>query len=424
MSIDRQARSGLAPLTATSLQPWQRQLVAIAWITYAAYYLGRVNIATAMPDMQAALNLTKSQIGLISTGFFWAYALGQLINGQLGDRLSPRRFVLVGMLVSAGLNFVFGTLSVWPVLIVLWTINGYSQATGWGPILRTLANWLTPAQRRKVSGMFGSCFVAGNAFTWLLTGWLVASYGWRLAFWLPALLLVLMALGWYRLVRDTPEAAGHPPLNPARSPGKAGSAAATNVVQGLWRSLRRFWSLVVAALFLGFCLVSLILWLPTYYVEVGGLGIGPASALSSLMPFAGIGGTLLIGWFVGRYLVKREATGLVVALVMLAALFFLYPALPLNLAVSSLALMVIGGVVYGASSLLLATMPLVLGEREEASGTAGLVDFAFNIGAGLSGGAVGAILDAQSWTAVFLALAGAALLAAVFVLLTISRLRS
>ena len=83
--------------------------------------------------------------------------------------------------------------------------------------------------------------------------------------------------------------------------------------------------------------------------------------------------------------------------------------------------MIIGAVAYGSSSLLLATMPLALGERQEASGIAGLMDFSFNIGAGLSGGIVGAILDTRSWDLVFFALAGASLVAAVFMFITDAR---
>ena len=234
------------------LTVWQRRIVVIAWITYAAYYLGRVNISTAMPDMQASLDFTKSQVGLISTGFFWAYALGQLINGQLGDRISPRRFVLIGMLVSALINLIFAGLSTWSVMVVLWTINGYMQATGWGPIVRTLANWLTTAQRRKVGTVFGSCFVAGNALTWLLTGWLVANFGWRSAFWLPAVLLIFLALTWYVVMRDTPEEANQSLPTPdllAETSTEVPSAEAakrSNVISDLLTSLTRFWSLMIS----------------------------------------------------------------------------------------------------------------------------------------------------------------------------------
>ena len=97
--------------TPSTLNLWQLRIVITGWITYAVYYLGRSNISPALPDLQASLQLSKRDVGLIVTGFFWAYALGQLINGRLGDRLSPRRFVLVGMSVSAILNFSFGTFS-------------------------------------------------------------------------------------------------------------------------------------------------------------------------------------------------------------------------------------------------------------------------------------------------------------------------
>lgn len=408
----------MTPTPNSPLLHWQRKLVTVAWITYAAYYLGRVNISTAMPDMQSALGFSKSQVGLMTTGFFWAYALGQLINGQLGDRVSPRRFILIGMLASATLNLMFGALSLWPVMMVLWALNGYFQATGWGPILRTLANWLTPFQRRKVSGVFGSCFVAGNAFTWLLTGWLVANFGWRAAFFVPAVLMALAAVAWFAAVRDTPEEAGHPPVHAAESPAQTQQVRKSSLLRGLVADLRRFWSLAVAAVFLGFCLVSLIIWLPTYYVEVAGLDIGPASTLSTLIPFSGITGTLLIGWLVGHYFAGREVSALAGSLAILAFLFVTYPALPVNLVTGSIALMVIGAVAYGATSLLLATMPLALGERHQASGIAGLMDFSFNIGAGLSGGVVGVILDGQSWNAVFFTLAGASLVAAVFMAIT------
>ncbi len=408
----------MTALSATPLHPWQRRLIAIAWITYAAYYLTRSNLAVAMPNMAVELDFSKGQIGALGTGFFWFYAIGQLVNGQLGDRVSPRRFVFVGMLVSAGLSFAFGWFSSWIMLFSLWSINGFFQATGWGPILRTLANWLTLGQRRRISGVFGSCFVAGNGITLLLTGWLVASFGWRYAFWIPAGLLAFAAVGWVLMVRDTPESAGYTAVNsppPQNSPHETWST----ILTGLLNSFRQFWLLGLASLFLGFCLVSLALWIPTYYVEVGNLDIGTAAKLSSLIPAAGLIGTLLIGWLVSRFFINQESKGLLLVLSILTLFFLLYPLLPIHIVWSSIALMLIGVLVYGASSLILTTMPLILGGRHGASGIAGLIDFSFNVGAGISGLGIGAILDNQTWTAVFLLLAASAFLATLFVSLTI-----
>ncbi len=394
------------------LSPAQRRIVFTAWVTYAAYYLGRVNLATAIPDIQVDLGFSARQVGLISTGFFWAYAVGQLINGQLGNVLSPRRLVFLGMLLSAALNLVFGAASAWLFLLLLWSLNGYFQATGWGPILQLLSNWLSDEQRRSVSAIFGSCFVAGNALTWLLTGWLIANLGWRAAFTIPAVLMAAGGLAWYAAVRDNPQEKvdRHTHDSPMDWSGRFFS--------GLLGSVLRFWPLVLAAVFLGFALVSIIIWTPTYFVQVGGLEIGPASTLSALLPFAGIAGTLAIGWFTGRYLAQRESGALAVLLVLLAVFFAAYPLFPFQLVLSTAALMLIGALLYGASSLLLTLMPMILGGEKETSGTAGLIDFSFNIGAGLSGGIVGLMLDRASWEVVFLALAAAVVLCAFFVFIT------
>ena len=92
--------------------------------------------------------------------------------------------------------------------------------------------------------------------------------------------------------------------------------------------LRRIGSINLSAAFLGFCLISLIVWLPTHFVEVGGLDTGRAATLSGLAPVAGIIGTLSIGWFFGRFLLSRETQGLVVLLLLLASLFLLLPCWP------------------------------------------------------------------------------------------------
>jgi sugar phosphate permease len=394
-----------------ALDRWQRRLVVVAWITYAAFYLGRVNLSTAIPSLQADLEFTKIQVGLFATGHFAMYAIGSLINGRLGDRLSPRRFVLAGLLASAGLNIVFGLSSLWVLLFVVWTANGYVQSMGWGPILRTLANWLDPAQRQRVSSVFGTSFVAGNAVTWLLTGWLVVTFGWRSAFFVPALLLVGFALSWFLQVRDTPQERVPDRDRVVRQP----QPREESFTAGLVRSLRRYWLLALGAFFAGPLFIFLTLWTPTYFVEIGGLEIGRASSIAALLPLVGIGGILLTGFLTRRYLMNREVLALAWVLAAIAVLCAVFPLLPFQLLRSALVFFLLSALVYGATNLFLATMPLAVGAVEETSGVAGLLDFSFSIGGALSGVLIGAVLDTYSWTAAFLVLAATALVASLIV---------
>ncbi|MEL6149954.1 MAG: MFS transporter, partial [Chloroflexota bacterium] len=60
----------------------QQRVVWIAWLTYAMFYLGRLNISPALPAIAESLDIGLGEVGLLGTVFFWCYALGQFINGQ------------------------------------------------------------------------------------------------------------------------------------------------------------------------------------------------------------------------------------------------------------------------------------------------------------------------------------------------------
>ena len=72
-----------------NLKFWQWRIVVMGWVTYASFYLGRVNLSIAIPDLRENLSLSSQDIGLLGSGFFLSYAFGQLITGHLGDRISP-----------------------------------------------------------------------------------------------------------------------------------------------------------------------------------------------------------------------------------------------------------------------------------------------------------------------------------------------
>ena len=85
---------------APALTGEQRTLVSGLWLTYALYYVGRVNLSPALVPMAAALGLSRAEVGVIGSALFWSYGIGHLINGQLGNRYRPRVIVGVGLAVT------------------------------------------------------------------------------------------------------------------------------------------------------------------------------------------------------------------------------------------------------------------------------------------------------------------------------------
>jgi OPA family glycerol-3-phosphate transporter-like MFS transporter len=395
-----------------NLKLWQWRIVVMGWLTYASYYLGRVNLSIAIPDLRENLNLSSQEVGLFSSGFFLAYAFGQLISGHLGDRISPRKLVFAGMFLSVAMNLLFGSVGLWTLMLVVWTINGFFQSTGWAPILKVLANWHSPEQRRKVAGIYATSYVAGNALSWILAGWLVASLSWRAAFWVPGALMGLVALAWYLLIRDTPQGAGF--TNSMRFAEEADKTGLKeNSQSNMLHVLRRFWPLVLAAVSGGMILFALIIWAPTYFVDMHGLGIGKAATISIFFPIAGTIGTLAVSWLVSGPLCCKEIFLGAAIFIVVAGLLFLFPVVSTSLLMSATLLILVGSILYGVNTIITTILPMVLSERQEVSMVAGLIDFAFNIGASLGGFLVGAIIDRFSWSAVFIVLAIGAILTSV-----------
>ena len=116
------------------ISKWQKKMFWLMWITYASFYLCRVNISIAMPKIMEEYGLTKSEMGLILSSLFLLYAIGQFINGQLGDKLNSRRIITFGLLSSAILNVIFGfNTGILIIMVIIWGLNGYFQSMGWGP---------------------------------------------------------------------------------------------------------------------------------------------------------------------------------------------------------------------------------------------------------------------------------------------------
>lgn len=111
----------------------------LSWLVYFSSYLGRLNYSSAMSSIMLDGILTRSQAGAISMAYFFAYGIGQLCNGILGDRWKPENMVFFGLSGVGVVNCLMGFAGRFPEMIMLWGINGYLQAMIWPPLIRIFA---------------------------------------------------------------------------------------------------------------------------------------------------------------------------------------------------------------------------------------------------------------------------------------------
>ena len=188
----------------------QWRILLATMFCYLFYYTGRQTFGFAVPGIQEELGISKAALGWAGTCLLWAYAVGQAINGNLGDKFGGRTMMSAGAITSCLMNWIVSFGGNTLTLVVPWSINGYFQAMGWAPGSRVLSNWWSHEERGRVFGLY--VFAAGmSSVLSFATALLVIDtfeLGWRWIFRLPVLLLLAGGTVYYLVVRDRPGAAG------------------------------------------------------------------------------------------------------------------------------------------------------------------------------------------------------------------------
>ena len=399
---------------------WQLKIFVIAWITYALFYLTRANLSIAVPGIMDEYGYTKTMLGSVGSALFATYAIGQFINGQLGDKFGARKLVTIGIIVSALANIAFGFTTTIFMMILLWAINGYFQATGWPLNVKTLANWFSINERGKIAGLYGSCYQVGNALSWLLAGYLAETYGWRFVFWIPALIFGVSSILYYFGIRNSPESIGLPSieghmkqstlgrLKKKTTLGRSAKKPLDEEHLGFGFTLRRtfanprMWVIGIAFMFLDVVRYGFFVWAPTFLFEVQGAEISTAAYKTMVIPIAGSLGAISAGWATQKYFGSRRAPIVAVMLACLGTLAWLYPKIPVdNWILGLVCLAAIGYFTYGPHVTMVAAIPMDFGTRKGASSATGFIDGLGYVGATLAGVVSGWLIDNYSWDAAF-----------------------
>ncbi len=269
----------------------------VTWIAYATYYLGRKGFAVSKKTIERTLGVDVTTLGAIDLAYSGAYAAGQFGSGLLGDKIGARRLVSIGMLISAAACGAFGSARTGLMFGALFVVNGFAQATGWPGTTRAMAEWTTLDNRGTVMAFWATCYQVGGIFASWLCGYLLGHFGWRSAFYGPALIMALVALLVFALLRPGPSlqraAAAAPAAVPEVDAGV--TRAERRAAQRAVLSSRILWSYGASYFFIKYIRYALLFWLP-YYLSTALDYDGPTAAyVSSAFEVGGIVGVIAIG---------------------------------------------------------------------------------------------------------------------------------
>ncbi len=283
----------------------------VLWLTVAAYmitYMDRVVISSAIPSIQKEFGFSLGAMSSIVAAFRWGYSLFQIPGAWLGDVFGPRR--ALAAVVTWWSLFTSLTALAWSAtsMIACRFLFGVGEAGAFPIATRSLSRWMLPTERGWAQGVTHAGSRLGAALTPPIVVALIASYGWRMPFYVFGSLGIVWAAVWFFYYRDLPEQ--HGSVNAAelaliRSHVPAARPNAARSVP--WRAILssgNVWTLSAMYFCYGYCLAVYLDWFPTYLNAHRHFNLKQMGFYASLPLFAGTLGDLL-GGLVSDHIGKR-----------------------------------------------------------------------------------------------------------------------
>lgn len=372
----------------------QVRLLVTLFVAYTAAYISRTNLSPALDAIQTDFALSATQAGLLPTLFAIPYALGQVVNGTLADRFRPRSFITVGLLGSAVVNVLFSTVTAYPLLLLLWCVNGCFQSMIWTPIVRVMATEYQESIRPRAMFTISMTLIVGYLVAWAVSGFLTSLISWRWAFRTAGLITGTLGIGCFIALGDAQSKPGEEEARPTAEPTRRVSPAQLVLGTDLL-------FLLAGCVFNGYVRDSIMNWAPKMLVDTQGIDLSSALGVALIIPIINF-----LGIQFGKTLYKKQGQRVrttCVWLLGLCAAFSLiltlgYQVSPL---ICTLLLGLCSAMSYGINPLLTSFLPMDYHALGRVGMAAGLIDALIYVGSAFSGFFAGFLHDSLGWPAVF-----------------------
>jgi MFS family permease len=291
MAIDCGARNGPVGLSRRSnlgdAMPAGWYSIALVFLAFAAgYYLSYLfrTINAVIADRLASdLSLGAADLGLLTSAYFFTFAVAQLPLGVMLDRHGPRRVQGVTLLIAAGGATLFATSHSFAAIVTARALIGLGVASALMAGLKAIILWFPKERLALANGGFIMLGALGAVTATEPAEVLLSWTGWRGLF---ALLAVATAAVALIISFAVPE-----PLPPVSSP----SGSATIGLKTVYTD-PRFWRLApLSAASIGTAWALQGLWAAPWLVDVEGLQHVVLVRHLFAMAVALCGGALVMG---------------------------------------------------------------------------------------------------------------------------------
>ena len=223
-------------------------------LAYLAVYVVRNVLGATTPQITAEGSFSVERIGSFSSAFFICYAVGQLVNGILGDKIKAKYMICLGLgLASIGIFLLPQLVGSDLPATVAYASTGFCLAMIYGPMTKVVAENTEPIYATRCSLGYTVAAALGAPAAGLLAAFLA----WKGVFRIAGVILVVMSVLCF-LAFTAMERKGMVKYGQFQPPKKGEGSGIRLLIK------RRIIKFTVIAILTGVIRTTVVFWLPTY----------------------------------------------------------------------------------------------------------------------------------------------------------------
>ncbi len=265
----------------------------ILTIVYAFNFIDRQILVILQPLIKADLDLSDTQLGLLSgIAFAFLYTVLGIPIARLADRSNRRNIIAIALTVWSGMTIVCGYAQNFAQLLLARMGVGIGEAGGSPPAHSMISDMFKAHKRATALAIYSAGLYLGVVVGFSVGGFFGEVFGWRTTFLIVGAPGILLALILAATVRE-----------PTRTDAKIGGANSPTFMETIrhLKSLKSFPLFAVGCAMSAFVSYGTSNFMPSYMVRYHDV---PLTEIGFLLAITGGGGGI-IGTFLGGYLTDK-----------------------------------------------------------------------------------------------------------------------
>ena len=173
------------------------KLFFLCFIAYMFSYFGRYDFSACQNAMMTEGILDLASASTVASAYFICYGAGQLINGAIGVRVSPKYMIGIGLSGVGAANIMMAVCPWRAGLVAVWGLNGIFNSMLWSPIIRAFSEWMDEPSRQCAGADISLTIPLGTVGSYIIPSVALAAGSWRAVFYATGILIIICGIIWF-----------------------------------------------------------------------------------------------------------------------------------------------------------------------------------------------------------------------------------